>query len=108
MLPFCTLGKGKPIFLIPGVQGGSCYTFSALVKCLGVSQPVYAINHYGCIKGEEPLTTVEAMAHYTVALIKSLCPEPPYYLIGHSLGGLVAFEMAKILEAGYPEREARS
>ena len=44
-----------------------------------------------------PHTTVEEMAAYYIDAIRTVQPEGPYHLGGHSLGGWVAFEMARQL-----------
>jgi thioesterase domain-containing protein len=40
---------------------------------------------------------VEELAAHYLKDIKAICPEGPYFLGGHSFGGLVAFEMAQQL-----------
>jgi aspartate racemase len=47
----------------------------------------------------EPLTRVEEMASHYLKEIRGFQPEGPYYLLGASFGGLVAFEMAHQLNA---------
>jgi pimeloyl-ACP methyl ester carboxylesterase len=42
-------------------------------------------------------TTIENMAAHYIQEIRSFQPEGPYYLRGYSMGGLIAFEMARQL-----------
>ncbi len=43
--------------------------------------------------------TLDAMIESYMAAIRSVQPSGPYALIGHSFGGLVAFEITRQLEA---------
>jgi thioesterase domain-containing protein len=45
----------------------------------------------------KPLETIEGMAKFYLNAIQQVQPRGPYFLIGHSLGGLVALEMAQQL-----------
>ena len=49
--------------------------------------------------GQEPLNSVEEMASYYIASLRSVQPEGPYLLGGWSMGGVVAFEMARQLQS---------
>jgi thioesterase domain-containing protein len=52
----------------------------------------------GHSKGYVPsLTTIEELAKHYIGEIQALQPKGPYFLIGHSFGGLVAYEMAQQL-----------
>ena len=59
--------------------------------------PVYGIRARGLNPGEEPQASVAEMAASYVGLIRELQPHGPYRLAGHSFGGLLAFEMARLL-----------
>lgn len=61
------------------------------------------LNIYGFVpKGyendDEPLYTVQELAHYYYGVLTQLNPIGPYRLLGWSFGGNVAFEMARIIE----------
>ncbi|MFZ4655712.1 MAG: SDR family NAD(P)-dependent oxidoreductase [Caldilineaceae bacterium] len=88
----------SPLFLIHPV-GGSIYHYRHLAQSLGAGQPVYAIQSPGLEGEQAPLTTVAAMAHHYLELVRSVQPQGPYRLGGWSLGGLVAFAMAQQLQA---------
>jgi len=66
---------------------------------LGDDQPVYALQARGLDGRQQPLRSVEAMATKYVAEIRAFHPDGPYYLLGASFGGLVAYEMAQQLLA---------
>ncbi len=48
---------------------------------------------------EEPLDTIETIAAHYISEIRAVDPEGPYALAGFSLGGKIAFEMARQLKA---------
>ncbi|MDX5418201.1 MAG: amino acid adenylation domain-containing protein [Hymenobacteraceae bacterium] len=90
-------GSGKPIFIVPGIYGISD-TYHELASALGAKQPVYGLRMQGVLEGETPLTTVEEIAARNIAWLKTVQPEGPYSLIGHSFGGVVLYEMVRQLE----------
>jgi thioesterase domain-containing protein len=64
---------------------------------LGSDQPFYALQPQG-LNGKQPLhNRIEEMAAHYIQEIRSLQPEGPYYIGGHCIGGLIAFEMAQQL-----------
>jgi thioesterase domain-containing protein len=67
--------------------------------------PVFAIEARGLDEASTPDTSVEEMATHYLAQIQKVQAAGPYYLAGHSFGGLVAFEMAQRL-VGAKERVA--
>ena len=71
--------------------------YYALSKALGREQPFYALQSIG-LDGEcEPLRSIESMAARYIEQIRRVQPEGPYGLGGHSLGGQIAYEMARQL-----------
>ncbi len=91
-------GVGRPLFMVHQV-GGHAYTFRALARELGPSQPLYALRSLGLEEGEKPLRSIADMATQYLELIRGVAPRGPYLLGGASMGGMVAFEMARQLEA---------
>jgi len=103
-------GASAPLFCIHPMSGGA-FCYRELADCLDSDRPVYGIQAPGFdrpvhgiqalgFEGEtEPLTDVEAMAARYVAEITARWPEGPYHLYGWSLGGVVAFEMARQLRS---------
>jgi amino acid adenylation domain-containing protein len=93
-----TTATGRPLFLVHPVGGGVlCYR--ALARLLGRTRPVYGLEAAGLDGAHEPDSHLEAMAARYVAAARAVQPEGPYLLGGWSLGGVVAFEMARQLEA---------
>jgi thioesterase domain-containing protein len=71
---------------------------------LGSDQPfygldVYALQEQRLSEGHELFTDVEAIAAYFVDEIQTVQPAGPYYLGGGCEGGVVAFEVARQLQA---------
>ncbi|MGC4047820.1 MAG: amino acid adenylation domain-containing protein, partial [Armatimonas sp.] len=76
---------------------GDLTGYHDLVRRLGDDQPVYGLQARGIDGKEEPLESIEAMAAHYVAEILAFQPKGPYHLTGFSLGGVIAFEMARQL-----------
>jgi amino acid adenylation domain-containing protein len=91
-------GEAPPLFCIPGA-GGNVLGFERLARHLGPDQPVYGIQARGLDGKQAPHTRIEDMAACYLRALREVQPHGPYFLIGHSSGGLVAFEMARQLQA---------
>ncbi len=96
IIPVRTSGNRKPLFCIGG-KGGNPIRFQRLLRYLNEDQPVYFIRSRGFEPGEQLKTTIEEIALDYLLEIKKIQPEGPYYFLGESSGGLVAYEMAQSL-----------
>jgi thioesterase domain-containing protein len=96
LTPLRRTGTRPPLFLIAG-GGGVSVAFIPLIRKLGEDQPVYALHAHAMEHRGIPDWSVEAIAKRYLAQIHSVQPVGPYYLAGHSFGGVVAFEMARWL-----------
>ncbi|MBZ4423289.1 non-ribosomal peptide synthetase, partial [Myxococcus sp. RHSTA-1-4] len=97
LVPLTTGGSRRPFFCVHPVSG-NVLPYLELARALGPEQPFYAFQSPG-IEGERaPLETVEALAARYVEELRTVQPSGPYRLGGWSLGGVVAFEMARQLE----------
>jgi acetoacetyl-CoA synthetase len=85
-----------PLFIAHGL-GGSVIDFYQLVRRIHTSHTIQGLQAKGVDGIEEPMDRIEDMARYSLAAVEELQPVGPYYLIGFSLGGLVALEMAQQL-----------
>jgi amino acid adenylation domain-containing protein len=101
LVPLRTAGTRRPLFLVHPV-GGSVFCYTDLVRALGPDQPVYGLQ--APEEGPAPATLEEMAAGYLDAL-RAVQPQGPYRLGGWSLGGIVAFEMARQLAARGEEVE---
>lgn len=75
--------------------------YKDLSHYLGNNQPIYGL-HYGMGDNTgNPIAypKIEDLASHYIQEMRSLQPEGPYFLMGYSLGGTLAFEMAQQLIA---------
>ena len=100
---FNTDGDAPPLFLIHSYLG-SMLSFRRIAELLPPNQPVYGLHIYGGGEQSDNELTVDALARDALMRIREVQPTGQISLIGHSAGGLIAFEAArKIVEAGGPE-----
>ena len=90
------IDRGHPIFWIHGGLGG-VYPFTVLAE--KIPRPFYGIQARGYQTKYAPLQGIQTMASYYVQMIQSLQPEGPYDLGGYSLGGSLAYEVTRQLQA---------
>jgi len=86
-------GELTPVFCIHGV-GGNIHTFSTLAQRLGNNRPFYAIQSSGLIEKAEIQNSIADMMASYIDQIEAIYPEGPLILSGHSMGGIIAFEIA--------------
>jgi len=98
LVPVQPEGSQPPLFCVHA-GGANVLIYRPLARHLGLEQPVYALQARGLDGISEPLTSVDEMATHYIEEIRAVQPEGPYYLLGASFGGLVAFEMAHQLKA---------
>jgi len=96
--PLVTIRAGGPgpAFFCVHPAGGIVYCFQDLARRLG-DRPFYGLQSRGIDDDRTPLTTIEEMAARYVEELRRAQPAGPYHVGGWSLGGLVAFEMARQL-----------
>ena len=93
-----TKGEGLPFFCVhPG--GGNVLCYRELSNHLGLEQPFYGIQSRGLLENQVPHRRIEDMAAYYIEDIRRVQADGPYLLGGWSMGGVIAFEMARQLEA---------
>uniref|UniRef100_UPI0034DF1A72 thioesterase domain-containing protein n=1 Tax=Modestobacter roseus TaxID=1181884 RepID=UPI0034DF1A72 len=95
-------GSRPPLFCIAGA-GGVAVGFRSLALRLGPDQPVWALQAHGMENRGRPDWSVQAIARRHLAAVRTVQPHGPYRLAGHSLGGIVALEMAHQLRAAGEE-----
>ncbi|SFE04967.1 AMP-binding protein [Blastococcus tunisiensis] len=97
-------GSRTPLFCVGGA-GAVAVGFRPLALRLGPDQPVYAVQASG-LETRGPVDwTVEAMAARHLETLRAVQPHGPYRLAGHSLGALIALDMAHSLTAAGEEVE---
>lgn len=89
-------GDLTPIFLFHSdYNGGGLYT-AKLANLLGPDQPLFVVAPHDL--GKEPIQLpIEAIAADRLPLVLSAQPKGPYRLCGYCMGGLIAFEVARLL-----------
>jgi thioesterase domain-containing protein len=96
VVPIRPFGSAPPLFFIHGV-GGVVPDFGKLLDKLDSRHPVYGIQSQAFDPVGPALTNLSEMATYYLKEIRRFVSHGPYYLIGFSFGGMVAFEMAQQL-----------
>jgi amino acid adenylation domain-containing protein len=99
LVPIQPNGSKLPFFCIPGAGGEPFYLYH-LGRYLGDEQPLYSFQANNL--DVEPDTRIQDMASHYIQAMQTVQPQGPYFLGGHSLGSIVAFEMAnQLLDGGH-------
>lgn len=91
-------GTGDPVFVFHH-PSGTVQAYSELVKSLPGSIRVIGVNASGVDGTIQPSENLVEMATEYASLLVSAHPRGNLHLIGHSLGGLLAWETARQLNA---------
>nr|WP_280373543.1 alpha/beta fold hydrolase [Nocardia abscessus] len=96
-----TATSQAPLFCVhPAIGLAWCY--SGLLAHLPADRPVYGLQAPH-VAGEDGYGSIDEAASRYVGALKEIQPEGPYHLLGWSLGGLIAQEMAVQLQEGGDE-----
>jgi thioesterase domain-containing protein/acyl carrier protein len=96
VVPVQPSGTKPPLFCIHG-QTGEMFFSRHLSLSLGQDQPVFGLRSQG-LGGEAPLSTVEEMALHYLKEMRSVQPQGPYFLAGYCFGGMIAYEIGRVLK----------
>ena len=97
-------GDRRRPFVCVHPAGGNVLCYAELARVLGPRQPFYGLQFPG-VDGagddrlQPPLSTIEDLAAHYVAAVRAAGHQGPHRLGGWSLGGTVAYEMARQLAA---------
>ncbi|GHG84838.1 hypothetical protein GCM10012319_40930 [Comamonas sp. KCTC 72670] len=97
LVPLQPEGTATPFFCVHPV-GGNVFAYVELARRLGRQQPIYGLQAQGLDGGLPPRETLTEMASAYVDAIRTVQPHGPYRLGGWSLGAVVAYEMARLLQ----------
>jgi len=97
-LPFRVHGSEPPLFAIPG-RGGDPIVFSYLARSLSADRPFYGLATPGLARQQPIPRSFEELAAVHREELRRVQPRGPYYLLGFSSGAMVAYELARQLEA---------
>lgn len=96
LVPIQTQGAAPPVFMVHWIERD-------LARHIGEQRPIYGLS-FGLASdtGQSWATmpdTVEGLATHYIGEMRAVQANGPYHLIGHSAGGVVAYEMAQQLAA---------
>lgn len=89
-------GDKPPLFLLHAVDG-NVVAYLDLARHFPGDQPIYGVQHPGLVDDVDCDLTLEELAERYAEILQTVQTEGPYTLVGWSLGGLVAYELAKQL-----------
>lgn len=98
LVPIRSKGTKKPLYLVHGA-GLNLLLYTTIVSHLDPDQPVFGLQAKGLDGEEEPLYTIEEIAAYYNEEILMVDKSGSYALAGFSMGGQLAYEMARQLVA---------
>ncbi|MBX7184165.1 MAG: AMP-binding protein [Vicinamibacteria bacterium] len=85
-------GDLPPLVCLPGLAGDPLW-FRPLLEALDRAQPVIGLSFVGL----KPPFSIKTAALRGIDALRGGQPAGPYLLLGHSVGGVLAFEMAREL-----------
>ena len=88
--------NSSPLFCIHPI-GGNLFDYHALSKKLDHQRPIYGLQPRGIDGKQPPIDRIEDMASYFIQAIQTIQPLGPYFIVGYSFGGIVAFDLARQL-----------
>ncbi|MEU0303533.1 SDR family NAD(P)-dependent oxidoreductase [Streptomyces sp. NPDC006175] len=87
--------EGRPVFWFHGGLGG-VEVYASVAD--SIERPFYGIQARGWMTDSEPLHGIPALAAHYAQIIRTVQPEGPYDLGGFSFGGLLAYEVTRLLQ----------
>lgn len=96
LVPLRTGGHRDPLYCVHGL-GGHAAVFMPLANALAPDRPIYGFQALGLDPGQQPHDSLAAMASHYLSELRGARRTGPYLLVGWSLGGLIALEMARLL-----------
>lgn len=98
LVPLHEGGAGTPLFCVHA-GSGSAYPYLGLARELGPDRPVHGIEAPGFDGGREPVRSLPALSGEYAALVRAVRPGGDVALLGWSLGGVIALDVARRLTA---------
>src|SRR5262249_52314979 len=89
-------GGEPPLFLIHEASG-NLFSYRELVRLLGSQRKIYGLQYPGQDQEPIPALSVPQMAATYLDAIVHVQPTGPYLIAGYSMGGSVAYELARQL-----------
>src|ERR1700704_2900510 len=89
--------EDAPLFLFSGGDGNP-HGLTALASRMRNARTMIGVDFCRRDNHGQLPSTVEIMADRSCSAIRTLQPRGPYHIVGYSLGGLVAIEVARLLQ----------
>ncbi len=91
-MEYICAGNGSPVIILINGAGGLIEGWFRVFEPLSKLSTVFAYNRLGVGNSDKPTVpqTGEAMVNDLKALLEEANLNPPYLLVGHSLGGLIS------------------
>lgn len=97
LVPIQPHGTRPPVFFIHALDG-DVLQYVPLARGLGADQPAYGLRAFGLDGIAVPVGSLPMMATCYVAEIRRVQAHGPYFLAGHEMGGVIAYEVASQLQ----------
>lgn len=91
-------GDLPPLFCVHP-SSGLAWSYAGLLRFVPRSHRVYGLQADGLKPGVTPPASMDALIEAYATRIRTLCPHGPYLLLGWSLGGRIAHQLAARLTA---------
>jgi nonribosomal peptide synthetase DhbF len=97
LLPLRPTGCRPPLFCMHPLSGLS-WCYAGLLQHIPPDYPIYGLQSRGIAGADDLPRTLEEMAGDYLSEIRKVQPAGPYFLVGWSLGGLIAQAVASRIE----------
>ncbi|MFN8439526.1 MAG: thioesterase domain-containing protein [Caldilineaceae bacterium] len=97
LVPLQPNAGSPPIYFIHPM-GCALFFYLPMLNHLGSHYNIVGIQGHGLYEGQQALDSIPEMASIYINAIRERQPQGPYHLVGYSMGGLIAFEMAQQLQ----------
>jgi amino acid adenylation domain-containing protein len=98
VLALRTSGSLPPLFCVHP-SSGLAWSYAGLLRFVPPNHPIYGLQADGLRPGATRPTSMDTLIDTYAARIRALCPHGPYLLLGWSLGGRIAHQLAARLAA---------
>lgn len=98
LVPIKPEGSKIPLYIVHGI-GLNVLNFRSLAYSLDADQPVYGLKAVILEEQDTPLNTIESIASLYIDEILVNNSSTTFAIAGYSIGGVIAYEMAKQLKA---------
>jgi thioesterase domain-containing protein len=103
VIELTTGGSGQSRLFLFHAVGGTVFGYAHVCRALAGTHHVFGIEAQGLREGTRPAESLDEMAARYADLVRREQPTGPYALGGWSMGGILAFEVAKLLSDGTGE-----